>query len=316
LKENEIKNLKDAIRVLEVRTAELDAAHKAIDQLTADLGLERTKSAQVQGELEKLRREKQVSDTGWAQEKTARIRAEGERDTLNARPQAPVAAPDKPVDEPRVPQQSATPAPDKPTPRPVRPLRLGLPVGIEGGLPGGLCCFVRDRTGKRYLLGLASVLGGPGSAVLQPPPQQGGTAVDQVALVSRVGNDGAKSGALAEIGPGIGITTNVPQLGRMGDVENSVFRGDKIVLVRSGGRLARGRVLAVDGAVVIVDIPFTPGDLGAPVLKDSQNLGIPDHDLIGLVYGAADGKSYVIHINHVLADLRVELIDDQGRPRH
>jgi energy-coupling factor transporter ATP-binding protein EcfA2 len=307
LRENKIRTLEDAQEILPAKLEEIETLSR--DKAGLQDALRR--------EAEKHATEMQAAQNALREERATRLRAEGERDDLRTALEErvrPEPTPRQERQEDAAPLAAALetppPAAQKPLPPPVRPLRLGLPVGTEAGAPGVLCCFVKDAYGRRYLIGLASVLRGkPGDTVLQPPLQQGGTAADSaIAKLTRFSSDGVRSAAMAELLPGIPISSRVLNVGKLEGIESAVFRNDKAVLVRAGGGVV-GKVVSVDGATITINLPSTPADLGAPVLSD-------DRELIGMVFGSDGNRTKVVHINRILGNLKIDLIDDKGRPLH
>jgi hypothetical protein len=304
-------NLQEARYLLAVKTAELEnVTNQTLPQLRAELESERGTTTRLESDLRRLRDDLTSEHTERLSLQEERNRIQTALEALQAQLRA-LREPHVDVTPPR-PTQPVVVQPvtdNRPALRPTRPLRMGIAVGTEAGSAGALCCFVKDAYGRRYLIGLAAVLRGkPGDAVLQPPPQEGGTAADSVARLTRFSSDGARSAAMAEILAGVPISSAVLNVGRLQGIESGVFKNDKVVLVRASGGVA-GKVVSVDGATITINLPSTPADLGAPVLSD-------DRELIGMVFGADGNRTKVVHINRVLGNLKIELIDDKGRPLH
>jgi hypothetical protein len=302
-------NLQEARDLIGVIKVELENANQAIRQLQTDLEIERGTAARLKTDLEGLRRD-------FASEHTERLRVEAERNRFRTDLEAVQAqlralretsaevTPTQPRPTQPVVVQPVTD--NRPALRPTRPLRMGIAVGTaEAGSTGALGCFVKNSYGRWYLISLASVLQGkPGDSVFQPPPQQGGTAADKIAVLSRFSSDGPRSAAMAELLPGIRISSEILNVGRLKGIERGVDKNDSIVLVRSSGSVV-GKVLSVDGATITINLPSTPADRGAPVLSD-------DRELIGLVFESDGNRTKVVHIKRILGNLNIDLIDDKG----
>jgi len=307
------KNLDQALQAILVLRNDLRHAQDALKRSELQIvdlrAKEEEETSRLQRELDRVNGAKKIVDDAFTSESAELLLVKGQRDQLQSELEV-LKAQIRPIETP--PDPLRPPLTDKkPAPRPTRPLRMGIALGTEAGSPGALCCFVKDRQGRRYLMSLASVLQGkPGDMVLQPPSQQGGTAADKVAVLSRVSNDGLRSAAIAERLPGIEFNSEIQKVGKLfkrgklNGIESGVYKGDKVVLVRPSGGV-QGKVLSVNGATITINVPSTPADWGAPVLSH-------DRELIGLVFGSEGGQSSVVHIKRILHALKVDLIDGQG----
>ncbi len=281
-----------------------DQALATVGELTSRLEAEGEKTKEARDALKQSREAKTESDATWERRLTA-------EHTLRERAETALAA----VPGAKPPDGANTPPNPDGLPQlsrflRTRPLRMGISIGSEAGPAGSLCCFVRDKNNHRqiYLLSLASVFQGPiDSAILQPARQRGGTAADKVAVLSKAGIDPVRSGAIAKLQSEIKIDTDIP---RLGNIENSVYVGDKVRLFTPGGRAREGKVLKVNDDVAVINIPTLPEERGAPVLAASF---LNQHDLIGMIYASEGGTSSVIRIKHVQEELGVELCDEYGK---
>lgn len=186
-----------------------------------------------------------------------------------------------------------------------RPLRLGASISSSQGGTGSLCCVVKDHQGRRYLLSLPPIFDGePGTAILQPGQLDGGRPEkDQVAVLSRVGKDRYRSGAIARLQPGVDVDFHIPKIGKIRGIETTVYRGDKVRLVGRGSGILEGRVISANDREVVTTIVPSSGDVGGAVLAD-------DGDLVGLLYGGDKLQSFVVRIKPILQELSVELVEE------
>ncbi len=193
--------------------------------------------------------------------------------------------------------------------RRARPLRLGASVSsLEGGV-GSLCCLVKDAGGRsggrRYLLSLAFIFEGePGAPVVQPGRglDGGSPEQDRVGILTRVGRDRLKSGAIARLDPGIEVNLELPQLGKIRGIEQTVRPGDVVRLVGRSSGIVEGRVIQVKDGEIITSIVPSGGDAGGPVLSD-------DNELAGILWGSDKTRSFVLPIIPILRELGVELVE-------
>ncbi|HSK77651.1 MAG TPA: hypothetical protein VLQ45_14470 [Thermoanaerobaculia bacterium] len=186
-----------------------------------------------------------------------------------------------------------------------RPLRLGASISSSQGGTGSLCCVVKDHQGRRYLLSLPPIFDGePGTAILQPGQLDGGRPEkDQIAVLSRVGKDRYRSGAIARLQPGVDVDFRIPKIGKIRGIETTVYPGDKVRLVGRGSGILEGKVISANDREVVTTIVPSSGDVGGAVLAD-------DGDLVGLLYGGDKLQSFVVRIKPILQELSVELVEE------
>lgn len=208
---------------------------------------------------------------------------------------APVAAPASrnAAVEPRVRVLAA--AADLGLRSPSRPIRLGSSIGVDR--PVSACCVVYGKDGARYLFALH--LGGEvGSMVLQPAPQDG--KAEPIGKVVRVGADAQRSGALVLLDPGVELDMTFPKSDAIAGVADRVRRGDQVRAVGRGSGLTMGRVLAVRGDDIITTIDAEPGDAGAPVVNEKNQL-------VGVIAASSEAISAVLPIRPLFDELEVTL---------
>ncbi len=178
---------------------------------------------------------------------------------------------------------------------PSRTIRLGASIGA--GRPVSACCVVYGKDGARYLL--AVHLGaGVGATVLQPAPADGkGEPIGQVVRVGK----GPYPGALVLLDPGVEVDASFPQSDKgLAGIADKVRRGDKIRAVGRGSGLSIGRVIAPRGQDILTTIVFQPGDSGAPVVNDKN-------ELVGVIATSWKTISVVLPIQPLLDELEVTL---------
>jgi hypothetical protein len=177
---------------------------------------------------------------------------------------------------------------------PSRPIRLGASIGVDR--PVSACCVVYGKDGARYLF--AMHLGGEvGSTVLQPAPKDG--KAEPIGKVVRMGAD-AQSGALVLLDPGVELDMTFPKSDVITGVADKVRRGDQVRAVGRGSGLSMGRVLAVRGEDIITTIDAEPGDAGAPVVNEKNQL-------IGVIAASSEAISAVLPIRPLFDELEVTL---------
>ncbi|HYK01997.1 MAG TPA: hypothetical protein VE974_09585 [Thermoanaerobaculia bacterium] len=195
-----------------------------------------------------------------------------------------------------------------------RPIHPGLSVGgykddgesfFVGS--GSLGCFVQDAAGDRYLLGFRYVLGDDvGTPVLQPGPMDDGAApVDQVAVLTRAGEDEFRSAAIAKLLPGIEIDPRTPIITNINQIaDEDPQPGDTLRFVGRGSGAVEGHLLRIDfDEDLVTDFPVNPGNTGAPVLNDKGQV-------VGLVWGGYSDRTWVIPIKTLLREMDVRLASD------
>lgn len=186
-----------------------------------------------------------------------------------------------------------------------RKTRPGLMAGASVSGPevlqaGSLCCAVRDKRDRRFILGLASVLGSTvGGQVVQPGAADGGTTDDTIGMVWKT----AKGLSIAQLVPGLtGGSSAVPHLGPFDDTEDTVPIGQNVRAVGRASGLMRGKVLAIEkDGTIVTDLAALPGDYGAPVVN-------PGEELIGLIWSSTETRTIIRPIDPILRELGVELI--------
>lgn len=181
--------------------------------------------------------------------------------------------------------------------KPTRVIRPGTSIGV--GRPVSACCLVYGKDGKRYLL--AMHLGGEvGATVFQPAPADGKG--EPIGRIARVGKDAYRSGSLIELEPNVEFDMTFPQAqAQIAGIGEKLRRSDAIRAVGRGSGLSLGRVLAVRGGEdIITTIDSEPGDSGAPVVNEKN-------ELVGVIATSSKSISAVLPIEPLLEELEVTL---------
>jgi hypothetical protein len=163
---------------------------------------------------------------------------------------------------------------------------------------GAICCMVRDDSGRRYILTLATVLAGhPGDLVIQPA--RDGRGHQRIGIMWKAGKDPLRSGALALPLPGVAADRTIPQRGRFRGTEDDPETQPNVEMVGPGG-IRSGRVLRATDEKVITSIRGTAADIGAPVFNTKR-------ELIGVIGSIENEYAIVWPIDPILRELDVRL---------
>ncbi|HYC92027.1 MAG TPA: hypothetical protein VEO54_22635 [Thermoanaerobaculia bacterium] len=159
---------------------------------------------------------------------------------------------------------------------------------------GSICCMVR-KDGQRYILTLASVLGGNvGELVTQPAPAGGGT--ERIGILWKSGHGAALVLPL----PGVDTDRDIPGKGKFFGTEDTPKNQPNIEMLGGGSGSVKGLVLSVAGGRITTDIRATAADLGAPVFNRSK-------ELIGIVSAIEEQRAVLLPIDPILEGLGVTL---------
>jgi hypothetical protein len=173
----------------------------------------------------------------------------------------------------------------------------GVSIGPAGGaIAGTLCCFVKDASGKRYLVTTSHIAGNIGTRVVWP------ATIDEakstvIGTVTRI----LGFVALVEIAEGVR-----PSNDRIDGWAGEVKIGDTVTMIGRTSKSVSGKVtrtaasfpfLAADGQTMEVTIVTerisSAGDGGAPVL-DANNR------LVGMLVARSEGFSVVLPLKPIL----------------
>jgi hypothetical protein len=202
----------------------------------------------------------------------------------------------------------------------LRPVQPGASIGtIDVDGTGTICCIVGHSDGSRYLL--SDVATFHGSIVIQPGAADQGRESDQIGtLATRFNLDsGMRYEAFAGIVrllPTIAVSSDIPGLGRMGNLARDVRAGQIVRMVGRTSGLVEGKVTAVNVTESIAGynsrsvsvgglIRTTPlsqgGDAGAPVLTINN-------ELVGMVVAGSEDSTIVMPLRDLLESWKLALI--------
>jgi hypothetical protein len=190
----------------------------------------------------------------------------------------------------------------------VRPVRPGVSLGLAtrgGGASAGV--IVRDSQQKTYILTVRPVLdGNRGDVVIQPMDIDGGSEANRVATLAKVTGStpmAPEAVALAELDPKIAASNEIPTVGKIRGIAQSVRAGEKVLLIGRSSGLAHGALERVENDQIVMACVSHVGDAGGPVLNEKN-------ELIGLYRASnqARTESYVIPIRPVLESLSLTLL--------
>jgi len=183
-----------------------------------------------------------------------------------------------------------------------RPLVAGSSISELDALPqSNVCCVVRDRAGKRYLLALQLVFSDKGKKIVQPASSDGGREQDVIAIVTKVGQTD-HSGTIAELIPqDLKMDPEIPEIGQMSRIAFDLRPGTKLRGIGRGSGVIRGTISKTDEeGDYVMEVSSQIEDIGAPAFTD-------DGRLAGLIVGGFGKLSWVIPIVTVLKGLDVDL---------
>ena len=183
----------------------------------------------------------------------------------------------------------------------VRPVWPGASIGpANKNSAGSICCVVQSGE-ERFLLTLASVVGGKTDTVIvQPGLADGGTEKDRIGTVAKIDENDYRGGALIRLDDGVAVNPAIPNVGALDGLAWNVKKGETLRLMGRGSGLTTARVIETrpDGQIVIA---FKGrGDAGAPVLNEEGKL-------VGILWSGDDKTSFLMPAPHVLRELGVEL---------
>lgn len=172
---------------------------------------------------------------------------------------------------------------------------LGASIGVKE--PVSVCCVVYGADGARYVFTLLAG-GNVGDTVHHPAPADG--RARPIGRIVRVGKDAYRSGALVQLDPSVEVNGAFPHSGGIAGIAERVRRGDQVRSVGRGSGLSQGRVIAVRGEDIITTIDSEPGDSGAPVVNDRN-------ELVGVIATSSKSISAVLPIRPMFEELEVTL---------
>ena len=144
------------------------------------------------------------------------------------------------------------------------------PASNNDNAAGRVCCVVVDKKGERYLLTLGFSTAGTSDV-------------------------SSTAGALITLSDDV----HPPELGAFAPHVGPIVVGEAVRLAGSGSRGKRGKVVKLNGDSFLTTLDAGPGDSGAPVVNDRN-------ELVGILLGSAEGAN-VVSIDRILRDLEVTL---------
>jgi TIR domain len=205
----------------------------------------------------------------------------------------------------------------------VRPIQPGTSVGtIDVTGTGTICCIVASLNGANFVLSDLATF--HGTVVVQPGAMDQGREADQIGTIGpkerrfqlESGVPYKAFAGIARLLPAIPVSSQIPGLGRMGDLAKDIKPGETVRMVGRTSGLVQGTVTAVNvseeiagysGLPVTVDglIRVTalsqPGDAGAPVLT-------MNNELLGMVVGGSKASTVVMPLRDLLEGWKLKLI--------
>lgn len=177
-------------------------------------------------------------------------------------------------------------------------VRMGAPISLARttATRGSICCVVKDRNERRYLLTLGSIVAGNvGDLVTQPARTGDGT--ERIGILWKTG----ASAALILPFPGVATDHFIPGKGPFSGTEDTPESQPNVEMIGSGSGKVIGRVQRARGGKITTDIRATAADLGAPVFNR-------DKELIGIVSAIEDQRAVLLPIDFILETLGVKLV--------
>ncbi|WP_139285852.1 hypothetical protein [Tardiphaga sp. OK245] len=173
----------------------------------------------------------------------------------------------------------------------------GASIGpVDTAAAGTLCCFVKDRDGKHYLLTAGYVVGNVGTMIVSPatideaPSRDVGKVaaiVEGIALIETSRTDLANTGI-----------TGVADMPKPGDTLKLIGRTSKSVSgtmigIEKSSLFSMGSASGAEQDVIAVTRISSPGDGGAPVLDTQERL-------VGILMARSNEKSLVLPLKDFL----------------
>ena len=154
---------------------------------------------------------------------------------------------------------------------------------------GRLCCVVFDEKGERYLLalGFATAVRRSSSTGTQPAKPGDDTS-----------HESSTAGALLTLRDD--GHRRLPELGAFARRTTPIAEGDAVRLAGSGSGVKRGKVMKVRSDSILTTLEAVPGDSGAPVVNDRN-------ELVGILLSSGKEGSIVLLIDPILGELGVTL---------
>jgi hypothetical protein len=156
---------------------------------------------------------------------------------------------------------------------------------------GLLCCVVVDEEGKRYLLTLGFATAGKKSNSSGTQPA---TAADPAS------DESSTAGALITFRDDDGVHLRLPELGALARHTGPVLNGEAVRLTGSGSGMKRGKVTEVRRDSILTTLEAAPGDTGAPVVNDRN-------ELVGILWYSEKEATIVVRLDPILSKLGVTL---------
>jgi len=154
---------------------------------------------------------------------------------------------------------------------------------------GRLCCVVVDRKGERHLLTLGFATAGKRSSSPGTQPAKPGNTSDE----------SSTAGALVTLHDD-DVQLDLPELGAFAPHTGPAVDGEAVRIAGSGSNGKRGKVTKVRRDSILTTLEAAPGDSGAPVVNDRN-------ELVGILWSPEKEGAIVLSIDRILLELEVTL---------